>query len=133
MSHFALIENNLVKQIIVAEQEFIDTLPNKDQWIQTSYNTHGGVHKLGGTPLRKNYAGIGYTYDKVRDAFIAPSPFPSWVLDEESCRYKAPVGRPLDGKNYLWDEGARNWKLDPMSNLIPQEILDVANEVLDAK
>lgn len=85
MSHFAKIENSIVTEVIVAEQDFIDTI--EGTWVQTSYNTHGNVHALGGTPLRKNYAGIGYTYDSVRDAFIAPMPVNefTYILDEDTC------------------------------------------------
>lgn len=111
MSHFAKVNNGVVVQVIVAEPEFfntfVDTSPG--EWIQTSYNTYGGAHRLGGTPLRKNYAGIGFTYDAQRDAFIPPKPFPSWVLDEETCLWNAPVAYPTDGKNYQWDEQTTNW------------------------
>lgn len=107
MAHFAKIIDGVVAQVIVAEQEYVDTLDGV--WVQTSYNTYGGVHRLGGTPLRKNYAGIGYTYDSQRDAFIPPQPFPSWVLDGQSCVWQAPVAYPTDGKNYLWDEATGGW------------------------
>ena len=108
MAHFAkLDENNIVTQVIVAEQEYIDTLSGT--WVQTSYNTYGGVHKLGGTPLRKNYAGIGNTYDSVRDAFIPTKPYNSWVLNETTCRWVAPVDRPDDNKYYEWDEDNKKW------------------------
>jgi hypothetical protein len=83
MSHYAKIENNIVVKVIVAEQDFINKL--NGQWIQTSYNTYGGEHLLGGTPLRKNYAGIGFTYDSIRDAFIPPKPTEDAVLDEDTC------------------------------------------------
>jgi hypothetical protein len=107
MSHFAKINNQgIVEQVIVAEQDFIDTL--EGTWIQTSYNTRGGVHILGGSPLRKNFAGIGDTYDAARDAFIAPKPYPSWVLNEDTCQWNAPVSMPADG--YLWDEESQSWK-----------------------
>ncbi len=79
------------------------------EWVQTSYNTFGGQHKLGGTPLRKNYAGIGFTYDRQRDAFIPPKPFASWVLNEDTCLWDAPVAMPDDGKIYVWDEATTNW------------------------
>ena len=82
-------------------------------WIQTSYNTQGGKHKLGGTPLRKNYAGIGYTYDSQRDAFIPPCPYASWVLDEDTCMHKSPVDMPDDGKVYLWNEELVDWEEQP--------------------
>ena len=88
MSHFAKIENGLVTQVIVAEQDFIDSgyVGSPTDWIQTSYNTRGGIHTLGGTPLRKNYAGIGFTYDSTRDAFIPPMPSDgSYILDEDTC------------------------------------------------
>lgn len=111
MAHFAKVNNGTVVQVIVAEPEFfqtfVDTSPG--EWIQTSYNTQGGVHLLGGTPLRKNYAGIGFTYDRTRDAFISPKPFPSWVLDDESCLWSAPVPMPTDGKPYNWDEAQQQW------------------------
>lgn len=77
-------------------------------WVQTSYNTHGGQHPEG-RPLRKNFAGIGYTYDAQRDAFIAPKPFNSWVLDEQTCLWNAPVAMPTDGKMYTWDEATTSW------------------------
>lgn len=88
MAHFAQIDNNnTVTQVLVIEQEVIDTgaFGPKESWIQTSYNTHAGIHTLGGVPLRKNYAGIGFTYDPVRDAFIPPKPEGNFVLDEDSC------------------------------------------------
>lgn len=112
MSHFAHIdENNIVKQVIVAEQDFIDSgaVGDPTTWVQTSYNTFGGEHKLGGVPLRKNYAGIGYTYDSQRDAFISPKPFDSWTLDEDTCFWVSPVEMPSDGKSYTWDEATVNW------------------------
>ncbi len=111
MSHFAKVNNGVVVQVIVAEPEFFDTFVDNSpgEWIQTSYNTYGGAHRLGGTPLRKNYAGVGFTYDAQRDAFIPPKPFPSWVLDEETCLWNAPVARPTDGKDYQWDEQTTNW------------------------
>jgi len=93
MSHFAEVDStNIVLRVIVAEQDFIDSgaVGDPTHWIQTSYNTRGGVHLHGGTPLRKNYAGAGDTYDPGRDAFIPPSPFPSWVLDETTCQWVAP-------------------------------------------
>jgi len=108
MSHFAKIENGIVTQVIVAEQNVIDSGVFGDGWVQTSYNTIGGVHVNGGTPLRKNYAGIGYTYDSQRNAFIPPQPFPSWVMSEETCLWSAPVTVPTDGK-YQWDETTVSW------------------------
>ena len=111
MAHFAKANNGVVEQVIVAEPEFFDTFVDSSpgQWIQTSYNTRGGVHTLGGTPLRKNYAGIGYTYDSQRDAFIPPKPFASWVLNADTCLWDAPVAYPDDGKQYTWDENTQQW------------------------
>jgi len=111
MAHFAKVNNGIVEQVIVAEPEFFDTFVDSSpgQWIQTSYNTHGGVHANGGTPLRKNYAGIGYTYDAQRDAFIPPKPFASWVLNEDTCLWDAPTPYPEDGKAHVWDESTTSW------------------------
>jgi hypothetical protein len=107
MSHFAKIERGIVTTVIVAEQDFINK--QSGVWVQTSYNTARGQHKLGGTPLRKNYAGIGYVYDAERDAFYAPSPYPSWVLDEDTCLWEAPVAHPNNGLRYNWDEATLTW------------------------
>ena len=112
MGHFAQIDdNNIVTQVIVAEQDFINSgaVGDPSKWIQTSYNTYGGQHKNGGTPLRKNYAGIGYSYDSVRDAFYTPKPFNSWSLNEETCLWEAPTPYPTDGKLYLWNEDTLSW------------------------
>lgn len=111
MSHFAKVENGIVTQVIVAEQDVIDSGLFGEGWVQTSYNTYGGVHKNGGTPLRKNYAGIGYTYDVVRDAFISPKPFASWVLDENTCLWNSPTPMPDDGQSYIWNEEQCRWDL----------------------
>lgn len=109
MSHFARVTaQGIVEQVIVAEQDFIDTLPDRTSWVQTSYNTRGGQHPEG-RPLRKNYAGIGYSYDSVRDAFIPPKPYPSWVLNENTCLWDAPTPYPTDGKIYNWDENTQQW------------------------
>ena len=110
MAHYAKVENGLVTQVIVAEAEFFETFVDSSpgEWIQTSYNTHGGIHTLSGTPLRKNYAGIGYTYDRELDAFIPPKPYASWTLDEETCLWNAPVTRP-EG-DYTWNEDILNWE-----------------------
>ena len=93
MSHFAYVENGIVTKVLVIEQDVIDTglFGDPSNWIQTSYNTYAGVHRLGGTPLRKNYAGIGYVYDSVRDAFYPPQPAPDWTLDSETCTWIEPV------------------------------------------
>lgn len=112
MSHFAIIdENDAVTQVLVIEQDVIDTgaFGNPSNFVQTSYNTYGGAHSLGGTPLRKNFAGIGYKYDRVRDAFIPPQPFASWSLNEDTCLWDAPVPMPTDGKIYRWDEATFSW------------------------
>lgn len=108
MTHFAKIESGIVTQVIVAEQDVIDSGLFGDGWVQTSYNTYGGVHANGKTPLRKNYAGVGYTYDSQRDAFIPPQPFPSWVMSEETCQWSAPTPMPADGF-YSWDESTTSW------------------------
>lgn len=102
MAHFAKVENGTVTEVIVAEQNFIDTL--NGHWIQTSYNTRSGEHILGGTPLRKNYAGVGFTYDVSRDAFIPPQPYTSWVLNETTCNWESPIPYPDDDNDYEWDE-----------------------------
>jgi hypothetical protein len=115
MAHFAkLDENNIVTFVTVGRQEDdgkeADLCARTgDVYKQTSYNTHGGVHALGGTPLRKNYAGIGYTYDAGRDAFIPPKPYASWLLNETTCLWDAPVAYPDDGKRYSWDEATTSW------------------------
>lgn len=110
MSHFAKVENGLVTHVIVAEQDVIDAGLFGTGWIQTSYNTRGGVHINGGTPLRKNYAGVGYSYNINLDAFIPPTPFPSWKLVEETCLWEAPVTMPVvEGKLYAWDEPTLSW------------------------
>ena len=117
MSHFAKVCDQKVVQVIVAEKEFfntfVDTSPG--QWLQTSYNTRGGVHygqdgqPDGGIALRGNYAGIGYTYDAANDVFYAPQPYPSWVLNKTTWVWEPPVPYPTDGKVYNWDEATKNW------------------------
>lgn len=119
MAHYAKInENNIVETVIVAEEDFIQKQEGK--WIQTSYNTRGGVHYEpdSNTPssdqskaLRKNYAGIGYTYDETKDAFISPKPFESWILNENTCVWEAPVSYPEDGNDYNWNESTLSWDL----------------------
>ena len=116
MAHYAKVESGFVTQVIVAEQEYIDTFPDKNKWVQTSYNTRGGKHydpvtdqEDSGTPLRKNYAGVGMVYDGSRDAFYVPQPYPSWTLNNTTCIWEAPVAYPSDGKNYDWNEIAQNW------------------------
>lgn len=112
MSHFAKIINNEVVQVLVVEQDVLDTgiFGDPSQWIQTSYNTRAGVHLNGGTPLRKNYAGLGYVYDSIRDAFYERQPFPSWILDEDTCMWNSPVPKPQDEKFYYWDESELTWR-----------------------
>jgi len=113
MSHFAKIENDLVIEVIVAEQDFVDNLDG--EWIQTSYNTRNGQHLNGGTPLRGNFAGIGYTYDRTNDVFYPQQPYPSWTLNATTWEWEPPVAVPDDAglsdnmRQYLWDEDARNW------------------------
>ena len=115
MAHFAEIdENDLVLRVIVCDefaqgQAFCQQLGGT--WIQTSYNTQGGIHLLGGTPLRKNYAGIGYTYDSGRDAFIPQKPFDSWTLNETTCLWDSPVPYPEDEFEYKWNESTLSWDL----------------------
>jgi hypothetical protein len=114
MAHFAEInEDGVVLRVIVAEQPFIDSgaVGDPSRWIQTSYNTHAGEHALGGIPLRKNYAGIGYKYDQKLDAFIPPKPAESWVLNEETCLWEPPKKRPTRLDTTLqWDEASLDWK-----------------------
>lgn len=122
MAHYAKVENGIVTQVIVADQEFIDSgaLGDPSTWLQTSYNTFGGVHRSGGTPLRKNYAGVGYSYMPDIDAFVPPKPFPSWVLNSETGLWDAPVPRPENNLYVIWDEDIRNWKETP--NILPPTI-----------
>jgi len=118
MAHYVKISNNLVTQVIVAEPEFFDTFVDSSpgEWIKTSYNTRGGKHydqdsnEDSGTPLRKNYPGIGDTYDSTRDAFYKAQPYASWVFSEATCQWSAPVAYPDDDKNYEWNESETNWK-----------------------
>jgi len=125
MAHFAKVQDGIVTQVIVAEPEFFNTFVDSSpgEWIQTSYNTRGGVHYApnsnepdGGVALRKNYAGIGFTYDKDRDAFIPPKPYASWTLDEASCLWEAPVPMPADNNSYAWNEETQSWDLIDGSN-----------------
>lgn len=109
MTYFAKVVNNRVVEVISAEQDFINILPDAQNYIQTSYNTYKGQHLNGGTPLRYNYAGINYSYDAVRDAFIPPKPYPSWVLNEAECWWYAPVPYPTDGGVYQWNETTQTW------------------------
>ena len=123
MAHYAFLdENNIVTEVIVGKEE------GNFNWEQqygsfrgqlckrTSYNTHGGVHQLGGTPFRKNYAGIGYQYDQQRDAFIPPKPFNSWILNEDTCLWNAPVAMPIDENKYTWNESTLTWDISAINN-----------------
>ena len=113
MAHFAKVLGDKVTQVIVAEPEFFDTFIDSTpgMWIQTSYNTLGGQHSLGGEPLRKNFAGVGFTYNYNLDAFIPPKPYNSWILNEETCLWEPPVEYPSDGLHYGWDETTTSWTL----------------------
>ena len=124
MSHYAKVRDGLVQQVIVASEDFFSKFVDSSagEWIQTSYNTRGGVHydpKTGqrsadqSKALRKNFAGIGYSYDKARDAFIPPKPYNSWVLNESSCQWEAPKPMPKDGKDYEWIDNIQQWKVLP--------------------
>jgi hypothetical protein len=109
MSHFAKVENGIVTQVIVAEQDVIDSGLFGTGWVQTSYNTHGNKHPEG-RPLRGNYTGVGYTYDSVNDVFYAPQPYPTWELNKSTWLWEAPVPHPQDGKFYQWNETIKNWE-----------------------
>lgn len=120
MAHYAYVNDGIVTDVIVGPDEGTEpegvtsweeyfSAKGKGQAVRTSYNTRGGEHILGGEPFRKNYAGIGFTYDEHRDAFIPPKPFESWVLDETTCLWVAPVPHPENGQDYTWDESAGEW------------------------
>jgi len=124
MAHYAKVINGLVIEVNVATQEWVDKQPNKWAWVQTSYNIYGGVYydNATGQPAidqsvielkpgrkRKNYAGIGYRYDSERDAFIPPTPYPSWKLNEDTCLWEAPIPYPSDNKQYIWNEAKQEW------------------------
>jgi len=120
MSHYAKVNNGKVEQIIVAEADFFKTFIDSSpgQWIQTSYNTRGGIHYApnsntpdSGIALRANYAGIGYIYDQTNDVFYAPQPFASWILDKTTWLWESPIPYPTDGKQYKWNETIKNWEL----------------------
>ena len=106
-----LLDSNGVEQETIGI-DFLTKLTGWSIWKQTSYNTHGGIHKLGGTPLRKNHAAIGYTYDEDKDAFILPKPFNSWTLNETTCLWDAPDAYPTDGQTYNWNEENQQWDLN---------------------
>lgn len=120
MSYFAQVKNGIVQEVISANQAFIDTLPDASDWIQTSYNTRGGIHYApnswtpdGGIALRANYAGIGYIYDSINDVFYASAPFPSWVISAPTWIWQPPIPYPMDGNQYFWDEDLKQWVLAP--------------------
>ena len=114
MGNFAKVDRDKVIDVIVAEPEFfetfVDTRPG--EWIQTSYNTRGNQHSLGGTPLRGNFAGIDYTYDREHDVFYPPQPYVSWILNQTTWTWEAPVAHPTDGKKYAWNESTQVWDLN---------------------
>lgn len=121
-----------VTQVIVADADFIATLPNADEWLQTSYNTRGNKHydPITGEedsaihpPLRGNYAGIGFIYDKPNDVFYIPSPYPSWILDKDTWSWSSPIKYPVDGKNYEWNEDITNWVEIIIPGGTPVEVL----------
>jgi hypothetical protein len=119
MAHYAFInENNIVTEVIVGKDETDTTMDWEQHYaefrpgqrcLRTSYNTQGGQNIRGGPPFRKNYAGIGYSYDSGRDAFVPPQPYPSWVLEEDTCLWSAPTPMPQDGNLYIWDEATQTW------------------------
>jgi hypothetical protein len=124
MAHYAKVINNIVIEVNVATQEWVDAQPDAWAWVQTSYNMRGGVYYDNATNQpatnqsvielepgrkRKNYAGIGYRYDTERDAFIPPTPYPSWKLNEDTCLWDAPIPYPTDNKRYIWNEAAQEW------------------------
>ena len=113
MAHYAKVNNGIVEQVIVAEAEFFETFVDTSpgEWIQTSYNTKGNQHLLGGTPLRGNFAGPGSIYDKTNDVFYAPKPYNSWILNESIWLWESPVAMPTDGKDYRWNESTTSWDL----------------------
>ena len=120
MGHYAKVENTIVTEVIVAKYDYIRSREDSEKWIKTSYNTHGGVHYADGNgyeidgskpEIRKNFAGVGYTYDSERDAFIPPQPYPSWTLNEETCLWDSPVPYPEDGQIYNWNEETQTWNL----------------------
>ena len=122
MAHYAVLdENNVVIQVIKGrdEDEVVDGISDWEQWYsdffkkpvkRTSYNTIAGEHSKDGTPFRKNYAGIDYTYDESRDAFIPPKPYPSWILNEDTCRWQAPTTNPENGTPHIWNEESQSWE-----------------------
>jgi hypothetical protein len=122
MSHFALVIDGIVQEVIVARQNFVDELPDPQNWIQTSYNTRGNVHYAPNSdipddkpPLRGNYAGIGYIYDVVNDVFYTPQPYPSWILNTTTWQWEAPIEMPTTKGTWIWDEPTISWILETTS------------------
>tara|TARA_R110000764_G_scaffold235775_1_gene330490 strand:+ start:1364 stop:1822 length:459 start_codon:yes stop_codon:yes gene_type:complete len=111
MAHYAKVVDGVVETVIVADQEWVDGL--EGTYVRTSYNTSGGSHIDGGTPLRKNYAGVGFVYDETRDAFYESQPYASWTLNEDTCFWESPKPHPDDGKAYSWDEETVSWSAPP--------------------
>ena len=114
MAHWAEIDdNNTVVRVLVADDNSHDWLVERlgGTWLQTSYNTRAGVHTLGGTPFRGNYAGVGYSYLEAEDIFMPPKPYESWSLNVETASWVAPIPKPEDGQNYIWDEESTSWTL----------------------
>ena len=136
MSHFAKVENGIVTQVIVAEQDFIDTGAVGHGWVQTSYNTLGNQHPQG-RPLRGNYAGIGYAYDDVNDVFIAPKPFDNWVLDTATWLWNPPIAMPVDEYFYTWNQETTAWDkgdlrpvvvVEPVVEVVIEPVVDLVVE-----
>jgi hypothetical protein len=120
MGHYAKVENNIVTEVIVAKYDYIQSREDSEKWIKTSYNTHGGVHFANGNgyeiddskpEIRKNFAGIGYTYDAEADAFYRPQPYPSWILNTETYLWESAIPYPDDGQLYEWNEENQTWDL----------------------
>tara|TARA_R110002167_G_scaffold175341_1_gene374599 strand:- start:115 stop:459 length:345 start_codon:yes stop_codon:yes gene_type:complete len=113
MAHYAKVIDGIVYEVIVAEAEFFNSYTDDKagEWLKTSYNTHGGVHSEGGTPLRKNFASVGFIYNSEADAFYSPQPYPSWTLNTSSYLWEAPVSYPEDDNHYEWDEENRRWNI----------------------
>jgi len=124
LAHYAFLDENYIVTEVIPGRDESDSNIDWEQHYgrirgqlckRTSYNTLGGVHTEGGTPFRKNYAGIGYTYDSIRDAFIPPKPFASWILNEDTCQWESPIPSPNDGNRYRWDESITAWVEIPQS------------------
>jgi hypothetical protein len=139
MSHFAKVENGIVTEVLVIEQNIVDTglFGDPSLWIQTSYNTHGNIHygsnreTDGGIALRSNYAGIGNIYDKENDVFYAQQPFPSWTLNTSTWLWEAPVAYPSDNKYYIWNEETTNWLLDETAKQSPNEEEQIVTDIFN--